>query len=136
MDFPAVSTVINYDLPQTTEDYIHRIGRTGRAGRKGASLTFYTEVDIPLLKSIANVMKNSGCEVPEWVLNLDKLGKDERRELKKRPPLRHSIQTVTKYDLRQSRKVRKDRMRKKKRYQQQQQRGGGKPGGVNSKSGA
>jgi len=74
MDFPAVSTVINYDLPQTTEDYIHRIGRTGRAGRKGASLTFYTEVDIAMLKSIANVMKNSGCDVPEWVLDLDKLG--------------------------------------------------------------
>jgi len=117
MDFPAVSTVVNYDLPQTTEDYIHRIGRTGRGNRKGASLTFYTEVDVPMLKSIANVMKNSGSEVPAWVLDLDKMDKETRKELKKRPPLRHSIETVTRFDLRQSRRARKDQIKKKKNWQ-------------------
>jgi len=40
MDIPNVSHVINYDLPQTYEDYIHRIGRTGRAAQKGVALTF------------------------------------------------------------------------------------------------
>ncbi len=40
LDIPNVSHVINYDLPQTFEDYIHRIGRTGRAGKKGIALTF------------------------------------------------------------------------------------------------
>lgn len=40
LDIPDVSHVINYDLPQTYEDYIHRIGRTGRAGKTGVALTF------------------------------------------------------------------------------------------------
>ena len=40
LDIPDVSHVINYDLPQTYEDYVHRIGRTGRVGKKGIALTF------------------------------------------------------------------------------------------------
>ena len=40
LDIPAVSHVINYDLPSTYEDYVHRIGRTGRAALKGKALTF------------------------------------------------------------------------------------------------
>lgn len=40
LDIPAVSHVINYDLPSTYEDYIHRVGRTGRANLKGSALTF------------------------------------------------------------------------------------------------
>lgn len=40
LDIPAVSHVINYDLPSTYEDYVHRIGRTGRASQKGRALTF------------------------------------------------------------------------------------------------
>ncbi len=40
LDIPEVSHVINFDLPQTYEDYVHRIGRTGRAGNKGNALTF------------------------------------------------------------------------------------------------
>jgi superfamily II DNA/RNA helicase len=40
LDIPAVSHVINYDLPGTYEDYVHRIGRTGRAEAKGKALTF------------------------------------------------------------------------------------------------
>jgi superfamily II DNA/RNA helicase len=40
LDIPNVSHVINYDLPSTYEDYVHRIGRTGRGGKKGKALTF------------------------------------------------------------------------------------------------
>lgn len=43
LDIPAVSHVINYDLPSTYEDYVHRIGRTGRANMKGKALTFVQE---------------------------------------------------------------------------------------------
>lgn len=42
LDIDDVSHVINYDLPQDADDYIHRIGRTGRAGRKGIAITFFT----------------------------------------------------------------------------------------------
>ena len=41
LDIPNVSHVINYDVPQAYEDYVHRIGRTGRAGKKGHAITFY-----------------------------------------------------------------------------------------------
>ena len=40
LDIPDVSHVINFDLPQSYDDYIHRIGRTGRGGKQGTALTF------------------------------------------------------------------------------------------------
>ena len=45
LDIPHIEHVINYDLPQRTEDYIHRIGRTARAGKKGSALSFVSESD-------------------------------------------------------------------------------------------
>ena len=42
----------------------------GRAGRKGNAVTFFTEKDIPLMRPIANVVKLSGCEVPDWMLTI------------------------------------------------------------------
>jgi superfamily II DNA/RNA helicase len=68
IDFKGVKMVINYDLPQSGVAYIHRIGRTGRAGRQGEAVTLFTEKDIPSMRSIANVMKLSGCKVPDWLL--------------------------------------------------------------------
>ena len=47
-------------------------GRTGRAGRKGQAITFFTEKDSDSLRSIANVMRRSGCEVPQFMLELNK----------------------------------------------------------------
>lgn len=44
------------------------IGRTGRAGRRGEAITLFTEADMPRIRSIANVVKLSGCEVPDWML--------------------------------------------------------------------
>ncbi|HEY9585255.1 MAG TPA: C-terminal helicase domain-containing protein, partial [Candidatus Paceibacterota bacterium] len=40
LDIPNVTHVINYDVPSSFDDYVHRIGRTGRAGKKGNALTF------------------------------------------------------------------------------------------------
>jgi ATP-dependent RNA helicase DDX52/ROK1 len=70
IDFQGVSMVINYDLPTSAVSYIHRIGRTGRAGRKGEAITFFTEDDLIRIRPIANVIKLSGCEVPDWMLQI------------------------------------------------------------------
>lgn len=70
VDFRGVQMVINYDLPQSAVSYIHRIGRTGRAGCTGQAVTFFTESDIPNIRSIVNVMKLSGSEVPDWLQNV------------------------------------------------------------------
>ena len=52
LDIPHIEHVINYDLPQRTEDYIHRIGRTARAGKKGSALSFISENDKNIWKNI------------------------------------------------------------------------------------
>lgn len=49
LDIPEVSHVINYDMPQNLEEYVHRIGRTARMGRDGTAITFVTEWDFPML---------------------------------------------------------------------------------------
>jgi len=72
VDFKGVNLVINYDFPQTVQSYIHRIGRTGRAGRSGDAITYFTNEDQTYLKSIVNVMRESGCEVEEWMLEMKK----------------------------------------------------------------
>lgn len=52
IDVSTISHVINFDLPQSGEDYVHRIGRTGRAGSKGVALSFAAPKDIRLLRQI------------------------------------------------------------------------------------
>ncbi|KAJ1897157.1 RNA-dependent ATPase rok1 [Kickxella alabastrina] len=98
IDFKGVNLVINYDFPQTTQSYIHRIGRTGRAGRSGKAITYFTKQDAPYLKTIVNVMRQSGCEVPEWMLQLKNPKHNDRKILKKKPLERDAISTVPKYD--------------------------------------
>ena len=91
MDFKGVSLVVNYDFPTSVSSYVHRIGRTGRAGRAGEAVTFFTEGDVEQLRAIANVMKASGCEVPEWMLKLKPLKKAKRRRLEAQPRARKAI---------------------------------------------
>ncbi|KAJ2762549.1 RNA-dependent ATPase rok1, partial [Coemansia nantahalensis] len=99
IDFKGVNLVINYDFPQSAQSYIHRIGRTGRAGRPGRAITYFTKDDAPHLRTIVNVMRESGCEVPEWMLGLRNPTKDTKRKIKKAPLDRNAISTVPKYDL-------------------------------------
>lgn len=50
IDFKGVNLVINYDFPPSAISYVHRIGRTGRAGHKGKAITFFTESDTTNLR--------------------------------------------------------------------------------------
>ena len=56
LDIPLIQHVINYDLPQVPEDYIHRIGRTGRAGKEGSAMTFLTNNDYSMWRSIQKLI--------------------------------------------------------------------------------
>ncbi|KMS95090.1 hypothetical protein BVRB_012630 [Beta vulgaris subsp. vulgaris] len=85
MDFKGLNCVINYDFPESASAYIHRIGRVGRAGRAGEAITFYTEADVPFLRNIANVMSESGCDIPSWIMSMPKA------KYKKHRPTRDSI---------------------------------------------
>merc|ERR1712142_1092876 len=88
IDFKGVNLVINYDFPPSAVSYIHRIGRTGRAGRPGKAVTFFTEQDRIVLRTIAEVMKNSGCDVPDYMLSLKKPSRDDRKKLAAKAPKR------------------------------------------------
>jgi len=65
LDIPDVEVVINYSYPLTTEDYVHRIGRTGRAGKKGVAHTFFTQENKGLAGELVNVLREADQIVPE-----------------------------------------------------------------------
>jgi ATP-dependent RNA helicase DeaD len=56
LDIPLIKHVVNYDLPQVPEDYVHRIGRTARAGSEGSALTFLTRDDRSMWNSISKLI--------------------------------------------------------------------------------
>ncbi|HLS23819.1 MAG TPA: DEAD/DEAH box helicase [Pseudogracilibacillus sp.] len=58
LDISGVTHVYNFDIPQDPESYVHRIGRTGRAGRTGVAISFVTPREIPHLRLIENVTKS------------------------------------------------------------------------------
>ncbi|KAF2115184.1 P-loop containing nucleoside triphosphate hydrolase protein [Lophiotrema nucula] len=65
LDIPNVKVVINVTFPLTSEDYVHRIGRTGRAGQDGLAITFFTEHDKAHSGALINVLKAANQDVPE-----------------------------------------------------------------------
>jgi ATP-dependent RNA helicase DBP3 len=65
LDINDIALVINYSFPLTVEDYVHRIGRTGRGGKSGESITFFTKNDKHLSGELINVMREANANVPE-----------------------------------------------------------------------
>jgi ATP-dependent RNA helicase RhlE len=80
IDISEVSHVINFDLPDEPENYIHRIGRTGRADRKGIAISFVTEKEKPLQENIEALMKRKiqRLELPEDLEISEVLTDDEQ----------------------------------------------------------
>ncbi|KAG9662753.1 ATP-dependent RNA helicase DBP3, partial [Aureobasidium melanogenum] len=68
LDIPAVKVVINVTFPLTVEDYVHRIGRTGRAGQDGRAITFFTDHEKGLAGALINVLKGANQPVPESLM--------------------------------------------------------------------
>uniref|UniRef100_A0A8D0U6G6 Eukaryotic initiation factor 4A-III n=1 Tax=Sus scrofa TaxID=9823 RepID=A0A8D0U6G6_PIG len=70
LDVPQVSLIINYDLPNNRELYIHRIGRSGRYGRKGVAINFVKNDDIRILRDIEQYYSTQIDEMPMNVADL------------------------------------------------------------------
>ncbi|KAK2933828.1 hypothetical protein FoTM2_005072 [Fusarium oxysporum f. sp. vasinfectum] len=68
LDIPEVKLVINVTFPLTIEDYVHRIGRTGRAGKTGEAITFFTVEDKSHSGSLVNILRGANQPVPEDLL--------------------------------------------------------------------
>lgn len=64
LDIPHVDLVINYDVPQSSKDYIHRVGRTARAGRSGKSITLVTQYDIEWFQRVEQALGKKLDEYP------------------------------------------------------------------------
>jgi translation initiation factor 4A len=70
IDVQQVSLVINYDLPQNMENYLHRIGRSGRFGRKGVAINFVTNSDVRAMKDIERFYHTQIEEMPMDIADL------------------------------------------------------------------
>jgi len=82
LDIPDVEVVINYSFPLTIEDYVHRIGRTGRAGKTGLAVTFFVGVnDKPRAGELINVLKEAKQKVPEALLSFGTTVKKKEHSL-------------------------------------------------------
>ncbi|XP_061360592.1 DEAD-box ATP-dependent RNA helicase 37-like [Gastrolobium bilobum] len=67
LDIPHVAHVVNFDLPNDIDDYVHRIGRTGRAGKKGLATAFFNDNNASLARALAELMQEAHQEVPAWL---------------------------------------------------------------------
>ena len=72
LDIKSIILVINYDCPNHMEDYIHRIGRTGRAGNTGLAVTFITPEQANLAAELIKAFENSALQIPHDLEELDK----------------------------------------------------------------
>jgi len=68
LDIPGVAHVINYEMPQDADEYVHRIGRTGRVGNIGRATTFFNpEEDSGIVRPLLNKLLPAGVLVPDWL---------------------------------------------------------------------
>lgn len=70
LDVRDIGIVVNYDMPQNTEDYVHRIGRTGRAGDKGLAIGFVTTEDRSIARGLVHVLERCDQTAPQELFDL------------------------------------------------------------------
>ena len=81
LDIPNVEVVLNFTFPLTIEDYVHRIGRTGRAGKTGISHTFFQTGDKSHAGELQQVMKQAGQSVPDELMKFGSTIKKKEHQL-------------------------------------------------------
>jgi len=74
LDIPNVTHVVNYDLPTDIDDYVHRIGRTGRAGNTGISTAFFNRGNRGVVRDLIDLLKEANQEVPAFLENIAREG--------------------------------------------------------------
>ncbi|TEB32991.1 DEAD-domain-containing protein [Coprinellus micaceus] len=67
LDIPNVTHVVNYDLPSDIDDYVHRIGRTGRAGNTGVSTAFFNRGNKNIVRDLVELLREANQEIPSWL---------------------------------------------------------------------
>ncbi|CRG97330.1 DEAD/DEAH box helicase, putative [Plasmodium gallinaceum] len=72
LDFPDLELVINYDLPSEFDQYMHRIGRTGRIGKNGVAINYFNSSNKKIIDKLIAHLKKYDQTVPNWLLNFNK----------------------------------------------------------------
>ena len=70
LDVKGVTHVVNFDFPNNIDDYVHRIGRTGRAGHTGEALSFFCDKNRGQAQALVDMMTENGHEVPEFLVTM------------------------------------------------------------------
>lgn len=116
IDIPKISHVFNYELPEETESYIHRIGRAGRAGQTGEAITLCSKEEMGLLYDIEKMMQ---MEIPELEtelsVSIERVKRGERRRFGKPVTLKDNAEKKNRFDRNGSRKARPVREEKAER---------------------
>jgi len=73
-DVKNITHVLNYDYPNNSEDYVHRIGRTGRAGAKGTAITFFTTENSKQARDLVNILRESKQEIDPRLAEMVRYG--------------------------------------------------------------
>ncbi|KAK6465759.1 ATP-dependent RNA helicase DED1 [Scheffersomyces coipomensis] len=74
LDIPNVAHVINFDLPSDIDDYVHRIGRTGRAGNVGIATAFFNRNNKNIVKGLVDLLSEANQEVPDFLTKIAREG--------------------------------------------------------------
>jgi ATP-dependent RNA helicase DDX3X len=74
LDIPNVTHVVNYDLPTDIDDYVHRIGRTGRAGNTGIATAFFNRGNRGVVRDLLDLLKEANQEVPSFLESIAREG--------------------------------------------------------------
>ena len=80
LDIPHVDVVVNFDIPTHSKDYIHRVGRTARAGRSGKAITLVSQYDVELYQRIEKLI---GKKLPKY--------ETQESEVRRMIEMRHSL---------------------------------------------
>jgi len=67
LDIENIAHVINYDMPTDIDDYVHRIGRTGRAGKPGLATAFITDENTNVVPKLLEILSEAGQDIPPWL---------------------------------------------------------------------
>jgi ATP-dependent RNA helicase DDX3X len=84
LDISNVANVVNFDAPNNIQEYVHRIGRTGRAGKQGLAITFLTDKSRLLVKDLYSLLCECNQEVPDWLESCYRDGLVQRRGSRRR----------------------------------------------------
>lgn len=85
LDIKDIKCVINYDLPLHIEDYIHRVGRTGRAGAEGRAISFFTYGSERIAADLIAILRETKQEIPSFLLQYERKTQYTRKAICSHP---------------------------------------------------